>query len=162
VDLSKLAAEISADPLAVGYADMADSAIADSLNAPTRSGKRVVPASEVRSYVLLNGLWPRIQALTASTNPIHQGSAVTILQTLAPNSFDTIRMNDPAIAAAVFNLLSTMVTAGALTEEQRDAMVALGDAEISRAEELGLPPVHHLDVAAAKALIADAEDNGNG
>lgn len=159
MDLEKLAAEIASDPLTLGYAEMADSALADAINAPARPGKRVVPASEVRSYVLLKGLWPRIQAVTSSTDPVLRGSAITILQTLAPNSFDSIRMNDPEIAAAVFNLLSTMVVAGALTEEQRDGMIALGDAQISRAEEIGLPKVHHLDVAAARALNADA---GNG
>jgi hypothetical protein len=136
---------------------MADSAVADAINAPTRPGKRVVPASEVRSFVLLKGLWPRIQALTASDDPAYRGTAITILQTLAPNSFDTIRMNDPEVAAAVFNMLSTMVAAGAMTEEQRDQLVALGDSMISRADELGLERVHHLDVAAARVLIAEAE-----
>jgi hypothetical protein len=159
VDLETLAAEIDSDPLNLGYAEMADSAVADTLNAPTRPGKRAVSASEVRSHVLLKGLWPRIQAVTASEDPILRGSAITILQTLAPNSFDTIRMNDPEIATAVFNLLSTMVVAGAMTEQQRDDMVALGDTQISRAEEIGLTRVHHLDVAAARALNV-APDNG--
>lgn len=158
MDLEKLAAEIASDPLNLGYAEMADSAVADAINAPNRPGKRVVPASEVRSYVLLNGLWPRIQAVTASEDPVYRGSAITILQTLAPNSFDTIRMDKPEIATAVFNLLSTMVVAGALTEAQRDGMIALGDSQISRAEEIGLTPVHHLDVAAARALNADAQN----
>lgn len=160
MDLNALAAEIADDPLGVGYATMPDSAVAQSLNTPSRSGKREVPASEVRRYVLLHGLWPKIQSLaTSSSNPVHQGTAITILQTLAPNSFDVIRMNDPVVAGAVTQMLTTMVDAGAMSETNRDEMVALGDAQISRAEELGLGTVHHLDVAAAK-LLNEEPTNG--
>lgn len=160
MDLNTLAAEIADDPLGVGYASMADSQVAESLNTPSRSGKRDVPASEVRSFVLLNGLWPKIQSLAASSqNPLYQGTAITILQTLAPNSFDVIRMTDPAIAAAVTQMLTTMADAGAMSTANRDAMVALGNSQISRAQELGLGTVHHLDVAAAR-LLNEEPDNG--
>jgi hypothetical protein len=160
VNLEALAAELADDPLGVGYESMPDSAVAESLNVPSRPGKQVVPASEVRRYVLLNGLWPRIQAVASSSaNPVHQGTAITILQTLAPNSFDSFRMNDPAVSGAVAQMLATMVEAGAMSADNRDAMVALGDAQISRAQELGLGTVHHLDVAAAKILNEDP-DNG--
>ena len=143
--------ELADDPLEIGYADMEDSAVADAINAQARPGKQVVRASEVRRYVLMNGLWPRIQAVASgSSNPVHQGTAITILQTLAPNSFDEIRMNDPDVAAAVTGMLSTMVEAGAMTSANRDAMVAMGDTTISRAAELGLSVVHHLDVAEAR------------
>ena len=159
MDLEALAAEIADDPLDVGYASMPDSAVAESLNTPARPGKKDVPASEVRRYVLLNGLWPRIQALAVSSpNPVYQGTAITILQTLAPNSFDVIRMTDPVVTGAVTQMLTTMVDAGAMSAANRDAMVALGDAQISRAQELGLGTVHHLDVAAAKTLNAEPQN----
>lgn len=160
MDLNALAAEIADDPLGVGYASMPDSAVAESLNTPSRPGNKDVPASDVRRYVLLNGLWPKIQTLAVSSpNPVYQGTAITILQTLAPNSFDVIRMTDPAVAGAVAQMLTTMVDAGAMSTANRDAMVALGDAQISRAEELGLGTVHHLDVAAAK-LLSEEPNNG--
>jgi hypothetical protein len=151
MDIERLAQEIGDDPLGNGYADLADSQVADRLNAPARPGKRAVPATDVRRYVLLHGLWPRIQGVAASsTNPVWQGTAITILQTLAPNSFDQIRMDDPDTAAAVEQMLTAMVDAGALTAQNRDQMIALGDAQISRAAELGLGVVHHLDVAEAR------------
>lgn len=150
-NIDVLREELNNDPLQRGYAAMDDSPVADTLNVADRPGKRSVPASEVRTYVLLNGLWPRIQAVAASSgDPLHQGTAITILQTLAPNSFDMIRMTDPAIYGAVSQMLATMVEAGAMTEDNRNAMLALGDAMISRATELGLPMVHHLDVAEAR------------
>lgn len=151
MDIAALAAELADDPLSLGYAQLSDAQAADVLNAPTRPGRKPVPASEVRRYVLLAGLWPGFQALAASgTDPVQRGTAITILQTLAPNSFDTIRMNDPAIRTAVAQMLQTMVDAGAMTAAQRDAMVALGDAQVSRAEELGLGHVHHIDIAEAR------------
>ena len=143
--------EICSDPLGKGYEAMADSQVADSLNLPDRPGKKPVPATDVRLYVLLNGLFPGIQNLAANgQNPAQKGTAITILQTIAPNSFDTIRMNLPNVHAAVSQMLQTMVDAGVMTDQHRTDMLALGDATISRAQELGLAPVHHLDVAEAR------------
>src|SRR3954447_17457604 len=151
MDIERLAEEIRQDPLGNGYADLGDPQVADRLNAPARPGKKAVPATDVRRYVLLHGLWPKLQAVAASSaNPVWQGTAITILQTLAPNSFDQIDMADPDTAAAVGQMLTTMVDAGVLTAQNRDEMVALGNAQISRAAELGLGAVHHLDVAEAR------------
>lgn len=151
IDLAVLHDELTDDPLSVGYAGLSDAEAADALNTPNRSGKQEVPASEVRRYVLLNGLWPAIQAVAANgANLFYQGTAITILETLKPNSFDSIRMNDPQVAGAVTQMLQTMVDAGAMTTANKNAMVALGDATISRAQELGLGLVHHLDVAEAR------------
>lgn len=156
MDLTKLQAEMTADPLSRGYADKADSLIAESLNEPNRPGRKVVPASDVRRFVLLNGIWPRIAALAQNPEDQEvQGVAITILQTLAPNSFDEIRMDDPEVTGAVSYMLGVMVSAGAMTTAQRSSMLAMGDTLVSRAQEIGLPPVHHLDVAAARALNAE-------
>jgi len=43
-----------------------------------------------------------------------------------------------------------MVAAGAMTAQHKADMMALGDASVSRAAELGLGTVHHLDVAEAR------------
>lgn len=151
MDIAVLAAELANDPLGVGYLSLSDAQAADALNTPNRPGKKAVPASDVRMYVLLNGLWPTIGAIAQSSeNPVHKGTAVTILQTLGAGSFDSIRMNRPEIAAGVATMLQTMVDAGAITAEHRAAMIAMGDAMISRADELGLGPVHHLQVAEAR------------
>ena len=150
-DIDILRAELTDDPLSIGYASMEDSEIAAALNDASRPGKREVVASDVRMYVLLHGLWPTITAVAAgSTNPVHKGTALTILQTLGAGSFDVIRMNNPAIAAGVGQMLATMVEAGAISETNRAEMVAMGDALVSRAQELGLGPVHHLAVAEAR------------
>lgn len=151
VDMNILREEISQDPLSRGYSAMSDGQVAESLNGRNRPGRGVVASSEVRRYVLLNGLWPRLQAVASSaTDETQRGTAMTILQVMAPNSFDEIRMNDPSVHAAVSSMLQVMVDAGAMTAENRAEMVALGDRTISRADELGLGLVHHLDVAEAR------------
>lgn len=143
--------EITNDPLGRLYSAMADHEIADSLNHPDRPGRKPVPATDVRLYVLLHGIFPGIQNLAANgQDPTQRGTAITILQTIAPNSFDTIRMNLPNVHAAVSQMLQTMVDAGVMSAQHRTDMLALGEATISRAQELGLPPVHHLDVAEAR------------
>lgn len=143
--------EIMTDPLSKNYEAMADSEVADSLNMADRPGKKPVAATDVRLYILLNGLFPGIQNLAANgQDPTQRGTAITILQTIAPNSFDTIRMNLPNVHGAVSQMLQTMVDAGVMTMQHRTDMLALGDTLISRAQELGLPPVHHLDVAEAR------------
>lgn len=152
MDLAKLRAEIIEDPLGLGYADMSDSQVADHLNAPSVPARGVVPASDVRSFVLLNGIWPALSKAAQATDPVLQGTAETIIQTLAPNSFDTIRMNDEPVFTAVQNMLGVMVAAGVMTEAQRDQMIALGDTRISRAQELGLETVHHLQVGEARLM----------
>lgn len=156
-DMNLLREEIAQDPLSRGYAGMADSQVADSLNAKDRPGRGVVPSSEVRRFVLLNGLWPRLQAVADNaTDETQRGAAITILQVMAPNSFDEIRMNDPAVHGAVSAMLQVMVDAGAMTAEHRDAMIALGDRMVGRADELGIGFVHHLDVGTARQTLPEA------
>lgn len=156
--IDTLRLELADDPEGIGYASMSDPEAADAINARNRPTRGTVPASDVRRYVLLNGIWPRIAAAAQSSpDPTVQGTAVTILQTLAPNSFDEIRMGDPAVFGAVSQMLNTMVTAGIMTDAQRLAMIALGNVSVSRASELGMPHIHHTDVGMARqTIVGDA------
>ena len=152
--IDALRLELAGDPTGIGYASMSDAEAAQAFNAKTRPGKRSVQATEVRSYVLLSGLWARISGVAQSSpDARYQGTAVTILQTLAPNSFETIRMQDPAVYGAVTQMLQTMIDAGAMEQIHMDAMLAMGDALIGRGEELGIGNVSHIDVAEARAFL---------
>lgn len=151
MNLEILRSELIDDPLGMGYASMSDAQAADLLNVPNRPGYKPVAASDVRMFVLLHGIWPSLAALAqSSANPLYQGTAITILQTLGPGSFDTIRMNRLEIRTGVGAMLQTMVDAGAMTADQRTAMLAMSEAMISRAEELGLPVVYHPHIAEAR------------
>lgn len=151
MDIAALRTELTDDPLGIGYESMSDPEAAEALNAQTRPSTGTVLASEVRRFVLINGIWPRIAgAAQAHPDPVVQGTAITILQTLAPNSFDGIRMGDPTVAGAVTGMLDTMVSANLMTTGQRDGMIALGSILISRADELGLGRVSYIDIGEAR------------
>jgi hypothetical protein len=152
--LDTLRLEMANDPEGLGYSGMSDPEVADALNAPSRQALGTVAASEVRRFVLLNGIWPSIaNAAQGHADPTVRGTAVTILQTLAPNSFDQIRMGDSQVYNAVSQMLATLVSGGVMTADQRDAMIALGTVSISRATELGLPHISHVDVGMARLAI---------
>lgn len=151
MDIQSLRDELTADPENIGYVNMTDAEVAEALNAPSIDAKGTVPASTVRSFVLLNGLWPRFsKAAQTHGDATVQGTAETILQTLAPNSFDEIRMGDQAVYNAVESMLSVMVSAELMTEEQKGQMMSLGDMKISRAQSLGFGSVGFLDVSEAR------------
>lgn len=153
--IDTLRLELAEDPEGMNYAALSDPEAADLINAQNRTVLGTVRASEVRRFVLLNGIWPRIAAAAQGhADPTVQGTAITILQTLAPNSFDEIRMADPQVFGAVTQMLGTLVSAGVMTADQRDAMVALGNIPISRASELGLPHIHHTDIGLARQTSA--------
>ena len=152
--IDTLRLELAGDPEGLNYAAMSDPEVADAINAPSRTVRGTVQASDVRRFVLLNGIWPRIAAAAQShTDPTVQGTAITILQTLAPNSFDEIRMGDQQVFGAVTQMLGTLVSAGVMAADQRDAMISLGNVMISRATELGLPHVHHTDIGLARQSV---------
>ena len=153
MDIQQLRDELTTDPENYGYASMSDNEVAESLNSPTIDAKGTVPASAVRSFVLLNGLWPRFSKASQTHEDANvQGTAETILQTLAPNSFDEIRMGDEPVYNAVDSMLSVMVSANLMTQEQKSQMMALGDTKISRAQSLGFGSVHHLQVGEARLM----------
>lgn len=151
MDIAALRSELQNDPMNFGYSGMADSEVADSMNEPSRQGRKSVAATDVRLYVLLHGLWAEFEDV-AKNNPekLYRRTAISILQTLAPNSFDTIRMGNPQVYAAVGSMLQTMVDCGSMTQQNRQEMLSMGDVLISRADEIGLGTVHHIHVAEAR------------
>lgn len=155
-DIDILRDELINDPLNLGYTTLQDNEVAELLNVQNRQGYGVVPAPDVRRYVLLNGIFPKLQSVATNSKgtatEAQQGTAITILQVIAPNSFDEIRMNEPVIRAAVVGMLQVMVDAGAMTDQQRTAMIALGDRQVSRGEELGIGYITHEMVGEARRV----------
>lgn len=152
--LAILAAEIVGDSLARGYAQMSDSEVADDLARIYRAGRQAVYARDVRRYVLLNGIWPAVQALAADVNAALQsrGAAITFLETLAPNSFDQFNLQETAVYQGVDASLGMLQAAGVLTADQRADLLGLADTQMSRAHELGLDGLDHIDVARARGV----------
>ncbi|HXG76456.1 MAG TPA: hypothetical protein VNJ53_07800 [Gaiellaceae bacterium] len=151
LDLAALANELRTDPAALGYAPLvasgSDAALADLLNRRNRAGRRPIAVAPLLLRAAASGV---LAILTAASQDLTKPAAVraaalAILKVL--DRVDTLDLDDPALRG----VLDGLVAAGVLTAAQRDAVVAFGNAQISRAEELFGPGtvVSHLDVARA-------------
>ena len=65
--IDTLRLELANDPEGLGYTDKSDPEAADLINAQNRTVRGTVRASEVRRFVLLNGIWPKIAASARAT-----------------------------------------------------------------------------------------------
>lgn len=130
--LADLKAELTLDPLAVGYATLSDSQCADKLNAQTRDGTKLGITKEA----FLNQVvaWAEVEALTSAKRDI----LAVMLQA------DNL---DLSVGGKPVTYLGTLFGPATAT---RAAFLALTTPKISRAEELGLGVVSHTQVAEAR------------
>ncbi len=156
MDYGMLASELLDDPLGRGYASMSDREAVDSLNAANRAIRVSVSSRDIRKYVLMNGLWPRISGLASdpSADLNSRGAAITLLETIAPNSFDVVSMDDPQVYATVEAMANMMISAGTITADHRDAVLYMSEAIVSRAVELGIGSVDVGDVQTARKIAS--------
>jgi len=135
MNYSGLRAELTTDPLAIGYAPLSDQAAADKLNAANTGRTRqrtAVPVQEVFSAVD-NAAWPSTAALQDKWRGILSMPAV-----------DASNANTRGILGSIFpNSGGTAAT--------NTRLLALATETISRATELGLEAVAAVDVARARA-----------
>ena len=147
-DIAALAAELTNDPLVIGYAGMLDQQVLDSLSAMVRPG--VFETSDAREYLLLQGRWPAIEdaVLHHADAPVRQ-AAWSIKIVL--DRYDTINMADPMRVAAISGTLDALVAAGLIVAADKTALLALGNDKQSRTAELGLGRLTVGDIMAARA-----------
>jgi hypothetical protein len=134
------------------FAGMAESAVADALNAPDESlpKKRVdVATSEAREILLSTGEWGAVVLAAENTAAPQQvrGACIVLRDTIAETSL--IRASVPAIYNATATLLGGL-TPGVLTEGTRDALMALADVNQSWAEQQGVGAVTIRDIGIAR------------
>src|SRR5690349_2334037 len=144
--LTTLANEIANDPLGRGYADMSDIAVAGDINTSNRPAYKPVDTTTIRRYLLLNGLMPGIKdaKVNGATAQIKK-TADIILDTLNPNAFEQVSMEDPAVFTAVSNMIDVMVAAGVVTSTDKANILGMRNATRTRAAELDIPAPTHLD-----------------
>ena len=149
MDLAALQDELLTDPEQLGYADHVeagrDADLAALLNAANRSGKRPVPKASILRHVVEAARWGALEDLAANASSPYRDAARSAIRAFQPGDFETIDLARPAVAA----LLDALVAGGALAADDKTAILALADAQVSRAEQLGLGAVGHLDVARA-------------
>lgn len=151
LDLAVLANELRTDPAGLGYAPLlasgSDGALADLLNRQDRAGRRPVAVRDLLRWGAKSGVLADIVAASQNLTAAKAIRAVSLAALKLLDRLDTLDLDDADIRAMVDGLAA----AGVLTAAQRTELLALGDAPVSRAEQLfGLGvTVSHLDVARA-------------
>lgn len=160
MDLAKLAAELSADPGSAGYATMTDQQAADSLNALTVAAQVDVPVATVMNTLLLRGVWANIELLARDSRTSVEAhdnalaAAIGLIRLCASTPEGMVQMSDATTNAVVKAELAALIAGGAIATADSDAVLALADGKISRAQSVGVVPrgaaITHLDVAKAR------------
>ena len=135
------------------FAGMAEGDIATALNAPDESlpKKRVdVATSDAKEILLSTGEWAAV-VLAAENEAVPQqvrGACIVLRDTIAET--ETIRATIPEIYTATAVLLGGLVLVDVLTDNTRDALMALADVNQSWAEMEGVGVVDTRDVGIAR------------
>jgi hypothetical protein len=136
--------EIRNDPLGVGYSQMNEIQIMDSLNSATQSKRVLVPLWKIKRHAIENGYWVALRTAAAdATSPLNTVAVLTV-DYIGDERFDNLDMD----LASTQQLLGGLVAGGILTQAQADELDEMGDEFESRATKLGLPSVNlgHLEI----------------
>ena len=144
MDLKALREEI----LKPEYDGMSNEALAAALEVKTVTRARVVPTWEVKKQAIEQGYWAAIVIASEPTNEVVEvrGLAISALAWL----------DDPKIETIDFGLASTQTLVGGLvlttliTQEQGDALIALGSETVSFASTVGAATIEPGDIRDAK------------
>ncbi len=142
-----LVAELTDDPLGRGYASKTDQWVAASLNAVDRTAADSTRKT-FRELLRTQGMGVAgdIHGKLKVASESNSGLALAIA---AANDYGTdggLDFSDPATVAAI----DALVSGGVLTTQEGDALKALGQKTVSRADELGLGVVTDGHIGSAR------------
>jgi len=138
------------------FAGMAEPDVAAALNAPdpTLPKKRVdVATSEAREILLSTGEWGAVVLAAENTAVPEQVRGACIVLRDAITQTTAIRISVPAIYSATVNLLNGLISAEILTDDTRNALMALADLNQSWAEMEGVGDVTTRDIGIARGNV---------
>lgn len=151
--MSALAIELATDELNVGYASMSDSEVAVAINAKSRTIIRDVPIGEIAGAIeKMPGCLRRLRS--AASNQSLSDAVIDCADTLMricqhQSPLSIVEMTGGA-GDVVSTKIAEMISASVLTSSEGAKLLALAVAPASRAEEIGIGYVSHLDVAEAR------------
>lgn len=140
--------------------------VADQLNTPDAStnGSKAVDASvgDARAILMTSGAWGKVVLIAeGALNPLADAQQALALRALcitvrdAHKNLTTFKMTDPATAAAVKGMVDSLLTAGLITQDTHDALLALGEVPSSWADVNNASvPVTARDVGLARGAVA--------
>lgn len=109
-----------------------------------RVEREAVRSDDVIRYLFLQGKWMTVKLSS-------DAAALTLVEGL--DRFPTFDLDNPAYLAAISSALDGAVTAGFITDDDKTAILALGDDKRTRAEKAGFGTVHLRHIQRAEALI---------
>ena len=138
------------------FSGIAEVDVATALNAPDPSlptKRSDVATNDAREILLSTGEWGAVILAAENTAVPEQVRGACIVLRDAITQTTAIRISVPAIYSATANLLNGLVSAEILTNDTRNALMALADAAQSWAETEGVGVVTTRDIGIARGSV---------
>jgi hypothetical protein len=119
------------------YASLSDQAAADAINAKTVTVQQTVQIHKVKEYAIVNGIWPKLKAGQANSNPVVAALCVSVLDWVDDPRISTLDVNKPEVQA----MLDGLVSAGIMSASNKADVVAMGSHTASWTSQNGLPEI---------------------
>lgn len=138
------------------FSGIAEVDVATALNAPDPSlptKRSDVATNDAREILLSTGEWGAVILAAENTAVPQQVRGACIVLRDAITQTTAIRISVPAIYSATVNLLNGLVSAEILTDDTRNALMALADVNQSWAEMEGIDKVTTRDIGIARGNV---------
>jgi hypothetical protein len=123
------------------YASMSDQEAADAINAKTVTVRRLVETWQVKQYAIEQGIWATLKLARENTELPNElrGLCISILDWV-DDSAGKIQTVDMDLSSVQY-MLGSLVTATLATQEQVNAILAMGSVTVPWTVHNGLPEV---------------------
>lgn len=135
------------------YSTLTDQQAADAINAKTVVVQQSVAIRELKTYAIFQGVWPKLLAGEKSSNPQVAGLCQSVVAWVDDPRISTVDVNLPQVQA----MLTQLVGATLLTQQQAAEIIAMGSKSVSWTSTVGLPEVGIGLVINARKEIAASE-----
>ena len=121
----------------LAYASLTDQQAADAINAKAVFVLESVSIATLKECAIVQGIWPKLKAGLTSSNSQVQALCLSVVDWVEDPRMSTINVNKPEVQA----MLSALVAAGILTQEQMNEVVTMGTKLVPWTSAVGLPEV---------------------
>ena len=119
------------------YIMLTDQAAADLINAKTVVVQQSVAIRDLKTYAIFGGIWPRLLAGQLSSNQQVAGLCTSVIAWVDDPRISTVDINLPQVQA----MLTQLVAATIMTQQQMADIVAMGLKTVSWTSTVGLPEI---------------------
>jgi hypothetical protein len=119
------------------YIGLSDQQAADAVNAKTVVVQQSVAIRDLKTYAIFQGIWPKLLAGEKSSNPQVAGLCQSVVAWVDDPRISTVDVNMPQVQA----MLTQLVGATIITQQQASEIVAMGSKSIAWTTSVGLPEI---------------------